>query len=249
MPRPDLSASTAPARSLRARLLAAAAVLLPLAGGVLLYHPAQAADTMQRLPAPALDAKPPAAGAHGPETAVLSGGCFWGVQGVFQHVRGVERVVAGYAGGKADTADYETVSTGTTGHAESVQITYDPAQISYGEILRVFFSVALDPTEVNRQGPDTGTQYRSEVFVSTPEQEKVAHAYIAQLDQAHAFTRPIATRVDPLSGFYPAEAYHQDYLVQHPDNPYIAFNDVPKVDGLRRLFPDIYADQPVLALK
>lgn len=236
--------SAAPARSLRAKLLAAA-VAIPAAGLVLLQQPSKAADPAQALPPPALDPQP--AGAHAPQTAVLSGGCFWGVQGVFQHVRGVERVVAGYSGGKAGTADYETVSTGTTGHAESVQITYDPAQVSYGQLLRIFFSVALDPTEVNRQGPDAGTQYRSEVFYATPQQEQVARAYIAQLDQAHAFSRPIATRVDPLRGFYPAEAYHQDYLTRHPNNPYIVINDVPKVQDLERLFPASYAPQPVLA--
>ena len=232
-------------RSLRATLLAAA-VAIPAAGLVLFDQPSRAADASQVVPAPIVDAHP--ADAHAPQTAVLSGGCFWGVQGVFQHVRGVERVVAGYSGGAADTANYETVSDGGTGHAESVQITYDPAQISYGQILRIFFSVALDPTEVNRQGPDSGTQYRSEVFYATPEQGQVARAYIAQLDQAHAFARPIATRVDPLTGFYPAEAYHQDYLTRHPNNPYIVINDVPKVENLQRLFPASYAAQPVLAL-
>ena len=236
----------APARSLRSKLFAAAAAAIPVAGLVLLYQPSKAADAAQVLPAPTVDAHP--ADAHAPQTAVLSGGCFWGVQGVFQHVRGIERVVAGYSGGAADTANYETVSDGGTGHAESVQITYDPAQISYGQILRIFFSVALDPTEVNRQGPDSGTQYRSEVFYATPEQGQVARAYIAQLDQAHAFARPIATRVDPLTGFYPAEAYHQDYLTRHPNNPYIVINDVPKVENLQRLFPASYAAQPVLAL-
>ena len=232
-------------RSLRATLLAAA-VAIPAAGLVLFDQPSRAADASQVVPAPIVDAHP--ADAHAPQTAVLSGGCFWGVQGVFQHVRGIERVVAGYSGGAADTANYETVSDGGTGHAESVQITYDPAQISYGQILRIFFSVALDPTEVNRQGPDSGTQYRSEVFYATPEQGQVARAYIAQLDQAHAFARPIATRVDPLTGFYPAEAYHQDYLTRHPNNPYIVINDVPKVENLQRLFPASYAAQPVLAL-
>jgi peptide-methionine (S)-S-oxide reductase len=244
---PRLSSSS-PIRSMRARLFATAAVLLPLAGVVFLREPSKAATGSQRLPAPAMDSKLAAGGAQGSETAVLAGGCFWGVQGVFEHVRGVQRVVAGYSGGAANTADYETVSDGATGHAESVRITYDPAQISYGQILRVFFSVALDPTEVDRQGPDIGTQYRSEIFYATPEQEQVARAYIAQLDQAHAFVSPIATRVDPLTGFYPAEAYHQDYLVRHPGNPYIVVNDLPKVNDLRRLFPDSYAAQPVLAL-
>ena len=245
---PRLSSPAAPARSMCARLFATAAVLLPLSGLVLLHESSRAASESQRLAAPAVDLKPAAGGAHRPETAVLAGGCFWGVQGVFEHVRGVGRVVAGYSGGAANTAEYETVSDGATGHAESVQITYDPAQISYGQILRIFFSVALDPTEVDRQGPDTGTQYRSEIFYDTPEQEQIARAYIAQLDQAHAFVRPIATRVDPLTGFYPAEAYHQDYLVRNPSNPYIVINDLPKVNDLRRLFPDSYAAQPVLAL-
>jgi peptide-methionine (S)-S-oxide reductase len=244
MPRPS---PATPARSLRARLLAAAAVAIPAAGLVLLHQPSRAADEAQALPAPMTDTRP--ADVHAPQTAVLSGGCFWGVQGVFQHVRGVERVVAGYSGGAADTASYETVSGGATGHAESVQITYDPAQITYGQLLRIFFSVALDPTEVNRQGPDSGTQYRSEVFYATPQQEQVARAYIAQLDQAHAFSRPVATRIDPLTGFYPAEAYHQDYLTRHPDNPYIVVNDLPKVRALQRLFPASYAEQPVLALR
>ena len=191
----------------------------------------------------------PAAEAHLSQTIVLAGGCFWGVQGVFEHVRGVESAVAGYAGGTAETANYAAVSTGATGHAEAVQITYDPAQISYGEILRIFFSVALDPTEVNRQGPDVGTQYRSEIFTITAEQAEAARAYIAQLDRADAFSRPIATRVAPLAGFYPAEAYHQDYLVRHPANPYIVINDLPKVRELQRLFPEHYVEQPVLALR
>jgi peptide-methionine (S)-S-oxide reductase len=245
---PRLSRAVPPARSMHARLFATAAVLLPLAGVVLLQEPSKAASESRLLPSPTMDSKPTAGGAHGSETAVLAGGCFWGVQGVFQHVRGVQHVVAGYSGGIADTANYEMVSDGATGQAEAVRITYDPALISYGQILRIFFSVTLDPTEVNRQGPDTGTQYRSEIFYATPEQEQVAHAYVAQLDRAHVFPRPIATRVDPLTGFYPAEAYHQDYLVRHPDNPYIAINDLPKVNDLRRLFPDSYAARPVLAL-
>jgi peptide-methionine (S)-S-oxide reductase len=170
------------------------------------------------------------------------------VQGVFEHVRGVKSATSGYAGGSAETADYESVSTGTTGHAESVQVVYDPSEISYGEILRIFFSVGLDPTEVNRQGPDTGTQYRSEIFTTRPEQADEARAYIQQLDQAHVFSRPIATQITPISGFYPAETYHQDYLARHPDNPYIAINDLPKVRALQRLFPDWYVEQPVLVL-
>jgi peptide-methionine (S)-S-oxide reductase len=204
---------------------------------------APAAEQAAALPAPALD-NPQAAGAA--QTAVLSGGCFWGVQGVFEHVRGVRRVVAGYAGGAKNTAQYESVSTGSTGHAESVQISFDPAQISYGEILRVFFSVAHDPTELNRQGPDVGSQYRSEIFYSDDRQKQIAEAYIAQLDQAHAFKRPIVTRVDSLPGFYPAEDYHQDFLIHNPNYPYIVFNDLPKIENLKRLMPADYLGRPVL---
>jgi peptide-methionine (S)-S-oxide reductase len=184
----------------------------------------------------------------GPQTAVLSGGCFWGVQGVFEHVRGVKRVLAGYAGGTEATAQYELVSGGGTDHAESVQIEFDPKVISYAQILQVFFSVALDPTQRNRQGPDMGRQYRSEIFYTTPEQAEVAKHYIAQLDLGHFFPRPIATRVDKLPGFYPAEAYHQDYLVRHPDSMYIVVNDLPKVESLKRLFSDLYQETPVLAV-
>jgi peptide-methionine (S)-S-oxide reductase len=201
-----------------------------------------AADSPPLLPAPALDD----AKAAGPaQTVVLSGGCFWGVQGVYEHVRGVRKVISGYAGGQRSTADYETVSTGTTGHAESVQITYDPAVLSYGEILRIFFSVVHDPTQMNRQGPDSGTQYRSMISYSDDAQQKVARAYIAQLNTAGVYRRPIVTQVVRLTGFYPAEGYHQDYLLLHPSDPYIAFNDLPKVENLQRVFPDYYAPQPV----
>jgi peptide-methionine (S)-S-oxide reductase len=195
------------------------------------------------VPAPRVD-NAHAAGAV--QTAVISGGCFWGVQGVFQHVKGVKRVVSGYAGGERSTADYETVSTGTTGHAESVEITFDPAQISYGQLLQIALSVAFDPTELNRQGPDSGTQYRSEFFYADDTQKNIATAYIAQLNDAHAYGRPIVTRVDPLRGFYAAEGYHQDYLYLHPSQPYIAMNDLPKVNNLKRLFPDMYLQQPLL---
>jgi peptide-methionine (S)-S-oxide reductase len=181
------------------------------------------------------------------QTAVIAAGCFWGVQGVFEHVRGVQRAVSGYSGGSKGTAEYETVSSGRTGHAESVRITFDPAKISYGQILQIAFSVVHDPTELNRQGPDVGTQYRSAIFYSNPEQRRIAESYIAQLNQAHAFSRPIVTQVAPLEGFYPAEGYHQDYLVHHPSSPYIAFNDLPKVKHLEREFPDLYAAHPVLA--
>ncbi|HEX2790018.1 MAG TPA: peptide-methionine (S)-S-oxide reductase MsrA [Steroidobacteraceae bacterium] len=181
------------------------------------------------------------------QTAVLAGGCFWGTQGVFEHVKGVRKVLAGYSGGDRSTADYESVSSGRTGHAESIQITFDPAVVSYADLLRVFFSVAHDPTELNRQGPDTGTQYRSEIFFADDSQQKTALAYIAQLEQAHIFGHPIVTRVDPLKGFYPAEGYHQDFLVRNPRYPYIVYNDLPKIANLQRELPDIYVDKPVLA--
>lgn len=195
------------------------------------------------IPPPARDE--PASAQHS-ETAVFAGGCFWGVQGVFQHVRGVTQAVSGYSGGVADTAQYETVSTGTTGHAESVRITYDPSKISYGRLLQIFFSVAHNPTEVNRQGPDVGTQYRSALFPVNAAQRDVARAYIAQLNAAHVFAAPIATRIEPFKGFYPAEAYHQNYLTLHPDAPYIMFNDLPKLKQLARLFPALYRSDPVL---
>jgi peptide-methionine (S)-S-oxide reductase len=214
-----------------------------LLGGLLAAAPALAEEP-HLVPAPAADAT---ASATGPQTAVLSGGCFWGVQGVFEHVKGVTRVLAGYSGGAKNTAEYETVSTGTTGHAESVQITYDPQKISYGKILQIFFSVVLDPTMKDAQGPDEGTQYRSEIFFATPEQQKTAAAYIAQLDAAHTFQAPIATRVDPLRAFYPAEAYHQDFLETHPDYPYIVFNDMPKVEALKTIFPQDYSAQARLS--
>ena len=174
------------------------------------------------------------------------GGCFWGVQGVFQHVDGVSAAVSGYAGGTHDTAQYHMVGTGTTGHAESVQITFDPRRISYGRILQIYFSVAHDSTELNHQGPDTGTQYRSTIFTQTPEQARIAKAYIAQLSQAGVFRAPIVTTIEPDKEFYPAEAYHQDYLTLHPSEPYIAINDIPKVEALARLFPDLYKSPPVL---
>jgi len=173
-------------------------------------------------------------------SAVFSGGCFWGVDAVFKHVKGVSKVVSGYAGGAADTANYETVSTGTTGHAESVQVTYDPSKVSYGDLLKVFFFVAHDPTELNRQGPDSGTQYRSSIFYETDAQKKMADDYVAQLDQKHAFSEPVVTKVVPLSGFYPAEDYHQNYLAQHPYQPYIIFNDLPKLERLQKDYPELY---------
>ena len=190
------------------------------------------------LPDPAVDI--PLAKVAGVQTAVLAGGCFWGVEGVFEHVRGVTGVVSGYSGGTADTARYKAVSSGRTGHAEAVRISYDPAKISYGQLLKVFFSVAHDPTELNRQGPDTGPQYRSAIFYADAEQKRVAEAYIAQLQKARAFPRPIVTEVAPLKAFYDAEAYHQDYLFHHPDQPYIVINDLPKIDALKRQFPSLY---------
>ncbi len=194
------------------------------------------------LPDPALDA--PLAPGHGQDSVVLAGGCFWGMQAVFQHVRGVTRAVAGYAGGAAATAHYEMVSTGTTGHAESVQVTYDPSQVTLGQILKVYFAVAHDPTEVDRQGPDDGTQYRSEIFVHSAAQGKIADAYIAQLQQAKVFPRPIATRVEPLPAFYVAEDHHQNYAQIHPDDPYIVINDLPKVWALKRDLPRLYVASP-----
>ncbi|HEV2177230.1 MAG TPA: peptide-methionine (S)-S-oxide reductase MsrA [Terriglobia bacterium] len=182
--------------------------------------------------------------APGTQTAVLAGGCFWGVDGVFKHVKGVKSVVSGYSGGEAGTAQYETVSTGTTGHAESVKITYDPAQISYAELLRIYFSVATDPTELNRQGPDEGTQYRGVIFYTNDEQKQTALAYIDQLNKAKVFNAPIVTQVVPFKAFYPAEAYHQNYLERHPDQPYIVFNDLPKLRALQKEFPERYNKKP-----
>jgi peptide-methionine (S)-S-oxide reductase len=190
----------------------------------------------------------PAPATPGLRTAVLSGGCFWGVQGVFEHVKGVRKVLAGYAGGQKVTAEYELVSTGTTGHAESVQITYDPKVISYGEILRIYFSVATDPTQLDEQFPDQGPQYRGEIFYADPGQKEVAERYISQLTAAHVYHAKIVTRLDPMTGFFPAETYHQDYLERHPDAAYIATYDMPKVAALKSLFPTDYRPTAVLAL-
>lgn len=227
----------------RSRGTAAGAAALLLFAAALAWLPACAAESTVSVPPPALD-DPLAPGPM--QTVVLSGGCFWGVQGVFEHVRGVRRAVAGYSGGDERTATYESVSTGTTGHAESVQINFDPAQVSLGQLLQIFFSVVQDPTQLNRQGPDEGTQYRSEIFYDNPRQQQIAQAYIAQLSQAHVFPRRIVTRVDSLRGFYPAEAYHQDFLVRNPNYPYIVYNDLPKIAALKRLFPVEYVAQPVL---
>jgi len=201
-----------------------------------------AAEAAFVVPAPTTD-NPKAAGPI--QKAVLAGGCFWGMQGVFEHVRGVRGVLSGYAGGDKATAEYEIVSTGRTGHAESVQISFDPQQISFGEILRIYFSVAHNPTELNRQGGDVGTQYRSSIFYLDDTQKAIAQAYIAQLDGAKAFKSKIATRLDPLKGFYPAENYHQDFLIKNPDNLYIVYVDLPKIAYLKQLFPNYYQGQPV----
>lgn len=223
-------------RSVLSLLAATTALTLAFAA------PTQAAEDAVVIPAPAMDAAP----ASGIQTAVIAGGCFWGVQGVFQHTAGVVNAVSGYAGGTKATADYQTVSSGRTGHAESVEIKFDPKKISYGKILQIYFSVAHDPTQLNRQGPDSGTQYRSAIFTTSDEQKKVAEAYIAQLDGAKVFSKPIVTKVGALEAFYPAEGYHQDYLTLHPNQPYIAYNDIPKVENLKKLFADNYIEKPTL---
>ena len=202
-----------------------------------------AADTINRaIPAPVVDL--PAA--NGSQVAVVAGGCFWGLQGMFEHVRGVTKVVAGYSGGTAATAHYEIVGTEMTGHAESVEITYDPKQITYGQLLQLFFSVAHDPTQLNRQGPDSGPSYRSAIFVANADQDRVARAYVAQLTKANLFKSPIVTKIEPLKGFYPAEGYHQDYLIHHPNQPYIVFNDMPKIAALKQVYPQLYRETPVM---
>ena len=225
-----------------ARGMAVALALFPLVFAI--GARVEAAGKTTALPPPLVDAAPDSPGKM--QTAVFSGGCFWGVQAVFQHVKGVRSAVSGYAGGQAHDAEYEIVSSGTTGHAESVKVVFDPAQISYGQLLMVFFSVAHDPTQLNRQGPDRGTQYRSAIFTTSADQKRVAESYIAQLDAARAFDAPIVTRVAPLSAFYPAEAYHQDYATLHPNNPYIVFNDAPKLVQLQARFADLYVAKPAL---
>jgi peptide-methionine (S)-S-oxide reductase len=224
------------------RLSLCAAAIGALAIAAFNVVPSFASEDAVVIPAPAMDAQP----SDAVQTAVLSGGCFWGVQGVFQHTAGVVSAVSGYAGGNKATAQYDIVSTGTTGHAESVQVKYDPKKISYGKLLQIFFSVAHNPTELNRQGPDSGTQYRSAIFTTSDEQKKVADAYIAQLNAAKVFGKPIVTKVGPLQGFYAAEGYHQDYLTLHPSQPYIAYNDIPKVENLKKLFAENYTEKPTL---
>ena len=215
---------------------------LALALSFALAGSACAADLDRPIPAAAADPVNAAAS----EVAVLAGGCFWGQQGVFQHVKGVTKVVSGYSGGAANTATYDQVTTETTGHAEAVQVTFDPKVISYGKLLQIFFSVAHDPTEVNRQGPDEGTSYRTAIFPQSPGQAATANAYIAQLNGAHIFPRAIATKVEPFKGFYAAEGYHQDFLVHNPTYPYIVYNDLPKVAALKRVWPQYWAEKPVL---
>ena len=207
------------------------------------FRSPRAAAAARVVPAPAVDASGARASSN---VAVLAGGCFWGVQGVFQHVNGVTNAVSGYAGGDEGTAQYEIVGTGATGHAESVQVTFDPRQITFGQLLQIYFSVAHDPTELNRQGPDVGTQYRSAIFPTTPEQARIAEAYIAQLDATHVFKSKIVTRVESGRTFYPAEDYHQDFLTLHPTHGYIVVNDLPKIADLERLFPERYRKDPVL---
>jgi peptide-methionine (S)-S-oxide reductase len=224
------------------RLSLCAAAVGALAIAAFAVSPLRASEEAVIIPAPATDAQT----SDGMQTAVIAGGCFWGVQGVFQHTSGVANALSGYAGGSKNTANYSSVSTGSTGHAEVVQIKYDPKQISYGKILQIFFSVAHDPTQLNRQGPDSGTQYRSAIFTTSDEQKRVADAYIAQLNAAKVFKKPIVTKVGPLEGFFPAEAYHQDYLTLHPNQPYIAYNDIPKVENLKKIFAQNYSEKPVL---
>ena len=227
--------------SIKPLYLAISAGLAAAAIPLLSFHVA-AEDLDKEIPAALSDPANPAV----TEVAVLAGGCFWGQQGVFEHVKGVTKVVSGYSGGARQNATYNRVSEGDTGHAESVQITFDPHQVTYGQLLRIYFSVAHDPTELNRQGPDEGTQYRSEIFAASPEQEATAKAYIAQLDNAHVFAAPIATKVEVLKGFYPAEDYHQDYLVRNPQAAYIRINDLPKIAALKQVWPGFYREKPVL---
>ena len=248
MVRSPVSTAVAPtkiARLSRRSMLAA----LTLIGGAAVWHamPTFAAEAAVIVPAPTDDiAAAAGAAATTTETAVFAGGCFWGVQGVFQHVKGVSSAVSGYAGGEAKSAKYNIVGSGATGHAEAVRITYDPRQVSYGRLLQIYFSVAHNPTELNRQGPDSGTQYRSTVFPANPDQLRVATSYIAQLDKSKVFGKPIATTIEVQKVFYPAEAYHQDFLTRNPDHPYIVINDLPKVVNLKRVFPDAYRAQPAL---
>ena len=220
-----------------ARSLAMLSVLLPLGRGAA----CNASSAAVAIPNPNVDN--PLSSAKGQETAVLAGGCFWGIQALFEHVKGVIRATSGYSGGAANTAQYEKVSTGRTGHAESVQVIYDPSQISFGQILKIFFSVAHDPTQLNQQGPDAGTQYRSAIFFASEDQKRISEAYVRQLSEAKVFKQPIVTQIVPLVAFYPAEDYHQDYVVHHPENMYIVINDLPKVDNLKKQFPALFVEK------
>ncbi|MER8765317.1 peptide-methionine (S)-S-oxide reductase MsrA [Mesorhizobium sp. M0968] len=223
---------------------ALAALILTAAAAGFWQTPAVSAEDAVVIPPPAMDEKATA----GTEKAVFAGGCFWGVQGVFQHIKGVTSAVSGYAGGDQDTAIYEMVGTSRTGHAESVEITYEPSKVTYGQLLQVYFSVAHNPTQLNYQGPDTGTQYRSTIFAENDAQKKIAESYIAQLDKAKVFPKPIVTTLETGKTFYPAEDYHQDFLTLNPTYPYIVYNDLPKVENLKRLFPNLYREKPVLVL-
>jgi peptide-methionine (S)-S-oxide reductase len=222
------------------------ATALLIAAGASSTVPGWAAEVAHVIPAPAVNEQAGSGVQATSETVVLAGGCFWGVQGVFQHVMGVSSAVSGYAGGEKSTAHYEMVGSGRTGHAESVRVTFDPRKISYGRILQIYFSVVHDPTQLNRQGPDVGTQYRSAIFAANAEQARVAKAYIAQLNQARVYDAAIVTKIEPSRDFYAAEDYHQDYMTLHPTQPYIAYNDLPKIDDLKRVFPDLYRTDPVL---
>ena len=227
------------------RLSLCAAAIGALAIASLAVAPSRASEQAVIIPAPTTDVQ----ATDGIQTAVLAGGCFWGVQGVYQHTAGVLNAVSGYSGGSKATANYTMIGTGTTGHAEAVEIKYDPKKISYGKILQIFFSVVHDPTQLNRQGPDTGTQYRSAIFTVNDEQKKVAEAYVAQLNAAKVYKKPIVTKVGPLQAFYRAEDYHQDYLTLHPNQPYIVFNDIPKIENLKKVFAENYIEKPTLVSK
>ncbi|TPK96810.1 MULTISPECIES: peptide-methionine (S)-S-oxide reductase MsrA [unclassified Mesorhizobium] len=220
------------------------ALALSAAAAVFWQSPARSAEDAVVIPPPAMDEK----AASGTEKAIFAGGCFWGVQGVFQHVKGVSKAVSGYTGGSAENAVYEVVGSGRTGHAESVEITYDPSKVTYGQLLQVYFSVAHNPTQLNYQGPDSGTQYRSTIFAENDEQKKVAESYIAQLDKAKVFGKPIVTTLETGKTFYPAEDYHQDFLTLNPTYPYIVYNDLPKIENLKALFPKLYSEKPALVM-
>lgn len=238
----QMPSSSSAFRTNSRRSVLAALLIVPALAFVMWNQPAPAQEAPVEIPPPAADLTE----TGGPATAVFAGGCFWGVQGVFQHVNGVTRAVSGYSGGAAQTATYDQTNSGTTGHAEAVEVTYDPSVVSYGELLQIYFSVAHNPTQLNYQGPDRGTQYRSTIFPMTSEQADTARAYIAQLDETKLFEGPIVTTIEPFEAFYPAEQYHQDFLTLNPTWPYIVIHDLPKIAALQQLFPDVYRDEPVL---